>query len=369
MTWFNTLDQAARIAVPGEDISLAELQLAARNHGMPLEALQYDLTPSGLHYLLVHYDIPIINPASWQLRVIGRVDRELTLNLAALRAHPRRTIPVTIECAGNSRARLSPRPISQPWLNEAVGTAEWTGTPLAAVLAEAGTLPVAVDVGFTGADHGIERGVEQDYARGLTLADALADDVLLVDEMNGAPLPPQHGAPVRLVVPGWYGMAHVKWLRQIEVLDRPFDGFQNVTAYRLKQADESGDPVTRIRPRALMVPPGFPDFMSRIRVVTTGQVLLAGRAWSGHGQIARVEVSTDAGVSWNDSDLGPSQGRWAWRSWSFPWQATSPGPTELWCRATDERGNSQPDGQQWNRQGMANNMIQRIQVIVRDPGE
>jgi len=137
MTTIETASEAARIAAPDEDVSLAELQLAARNHGLPLEALRYDVTPPGLHYLLVHYDIPAVDPATWGLRVGGHVDRELTLDLASLRALPRQTVRVTMECAGNGRARLNPRPVSQPWLNEAVGTADWTGTPLAGVLAQA----------------------------------------------------------------------------------------------------------------------------------------------------------------------------------------------------------------------------------------
>jgi len=332
---------------------------------MPLEALRYDVTPVGLHYLLVHYDIPLVEPAGWRLAVSGHVENESTLDLATLRELPRRTIRVTMECAGNGRARLNPRPVSQPWLNEAVGTAEWTGTPLSGVLAAAGIRPGAVDVSFAGADHGIERGVEQDYARGLPLADAMAPDVLLVDEMNGAPLPPQHGAPLRLVVPGWYGMAQVKWLTRITVLDRPFDGFQNAVAYRLKQGDEGGDPVTRIQPRALMVPPGFPDFMSRVRIVDAGPHRLAGRAWSGVAPVARVEVSTDGGGTWQDAGLGPAGGPWAWRSWTFDWTA-EPGSTELCCRATDRLGTAQPVDQPWNRQGMANNMAQRVPVFVRE---
>ena len=365
MTTINSASGPARVADPDEDVSFAELQLATRNHGMPLEALRYDVTPIGLHYLLVHYDIPMIDPSDWQLRVTGRVDRELALDLAALRALPRRTVRVTMECAGNGRARLNPRPVSQPWVNEAVGTAVWTGTSLAGVLAAAGIRPGAVDVSFTGADHGIERGVEQDYVRGLPLSDAMAADVLLVDEMNGMPLPPQHGAPLRLIVPGWYGMAHVKWLEMITVLDRPFDGFQNATAYRFKQAEETGEPVSRIRPRALMVPPGFPDFMSRVRVVDAGQHTLTGRAWSGSAPISRVEVSTDGGIGWDDALLGPIDGPFAWRSWTCPWTATAAGATELCCRATDELGQRQPVDQPWNRQGMANNMAQRIPVIVR----
>ena len=365
MAIIENVSEAARIAGPSEDVSLAELQLAARNHGLPLEALRYDVTPAGLHYLLVHYDIPLIDAADWRLRVGGHVERELSLDLDALRALPRRTVRVTMECAGNGRARLHPRPVSQPWLSEAVGTAEWTGTPLAGVLDLAGVLPGAVDVSFTGADHGIERGVEQDYVRGLGVADAVADEVLLVDEMNGGPLPPQHGAPLRLVVPGWYGMAQVKWLQEVTVLDRSFEGFQNETAYRLKTGDEPGDPVTRIRPRALMVPPGFPDFMSRVRVVDAGRVLLRGRAWSGTAPISRVEVSTDGGSKWQDAELDGSAGRWAWRGWSYSWSADVAGTTELCCRATDELGNRQPIDQPWNRQGMANNMIQRVPVFVR----
>jgi sulfane dehydrogenase subunit SoxC len=355
----------SRVADRGEAVSLEELQLAARNHGLPLEALRYDVTPIGLHYLLVHYDIPAVDPSAWRLRLDGHVEREVTLDLDAVRARPRETLRVTLECAGNGRARLLPRPVSQPWLSEAVGTAEWTGTRLADLLAESGPRAGAVDVVFTGADHGIERGVEQDYSRGLPFPAAMGSDLLLAYEMNGQPLPPQHGAPVRLVAPGWYGMAHVKWLQRITVLDQPFDGFQNVTAYRDTQGDEPGEPVTLIRPRALMVPPGFPDFMSRDRIVDTGEHELQGRAWSGWAPVARVEVSPDGGATWADAALEPPEGRWAWRRWSFRWAADTPGRTELCCRATDELGNAQPVEQPWNRQGMANNMVHRVPVVVR----
>ncbi|WP_285502799.1 sulfite oxidase [Actinokineospora sp. NBRC 105648] len=358
--------EASRIAAPDEGITLDELRLAARNHGMPLEALRYDLTPPGLHYLLIHYDIPYLDPARWRLGVDGHVERPLELDLDALHARERVELTVTLECAGNGRARLHPRPVSQPWLDEAVGTARWAGTPLAPLLAEAGVLDGAVDVVFTGHDHGLDRGVEQDYQRGLSLTDALDGDVLVAYEMNGAPLPPQHGAPVRLLVPGWYGMASVKWLRGISVLDHRFTGFQNETAYRIKHAtDERGVPVTKINPRALVVPPGFPDFMTRRRVVAAGPVDLFGRAWSGRAPVTRVEVSTDAGRSWTEADLSPSAGRYAWRAWTHRWLADTLGDTELLVRATDELGAAQPVDQPWNTQGMANNMAQRVAVTVR----
>ena len=355
----------ARVAAVDEGISLDELQLAARNHGMPLEALRYDVTPLGLHYLLTHYDIPFVDPAQWRLEIGGHVERPIHLGLDELRARPAVTERVTIECAGNGRARLSPRPVSQPWLVEAIGTAEWTGTPLAPLLASASPRSGAVDVSFLGADHGIERGVEQDYERGLPLADVLGGDALLAYELNGAPLPPQHGAPVRLVVPGWYGMAHVKWLRAVTVRDHHFAGFQNERAYRFKvDNDEPGEPVSRIRVRALMAPPGFPDFMSRSRIVDAGQLELFGRAWSGSGPVTRVEVSVDGGASWSDAELDRPVHRYAWQSWRFAWSAT-PGRTELCCRATDSSGAVQPVEQPWNRQGMGNNMAQRVPVHVR----
>src|SRR5829696_4949959 len=263
-------------------LTLEELQLAGRNRGMPLEALRYDITPTGLHYLLVHFDIPAVEPATFRLRLGGLVRRPLELTLADLRARPRQTLPVTLECAGNGRARLQPRPLSNPWLLEAIGTAEWGGTPLAPILDQAGVDAAATELVFTGADRGVQGGIEQDYQRSLAVDDARRPEILLVDEMNGEPLQPQHGSPVRLLVPGWYGMASVKWLTRIEAIDHAFDGYQQVRTYRFKQAaDDAGEPVRQIRVRALMAPPGIPDFFTRRRLVDRGRVTIRGRAWGG----------------------------------------------------------------------------------------
>lgn len=364
--WTELQESSSRVAEPGEGIGLDELRLAARNHAMPLEALRYDLTPPGLHYLLTHYDIPHVDEASYRLAVTGLVDRPVELDLAALRAMPARTVAVTLECAGNGRARLHPRPVSQPWVDEAVGTAEWTGPPLAAVLASAGLADGATQVVLTGADHGIEFGHEQDYARALPLGEAMADDVLLAHSMDGRPLLPQHGAPLRVVVPGWYGMTHVKWLREVRVIEGVFDGFHNASAYRFTQsADDVGVPVTRIAPRALMVPPGFPDFMTRTRVVDVGRHELVGRAWSGWAPVVRVRVSVDDGASWSDAALDDPVGRWAWRGWRWTWHADEVGTFALRVRADDGAGNSQPLEHDWNRQGVSNTSAQRVEVVVR----
>jgi hypothetical protein len=178
-----------------------ELQLAFRNRGMPLEAMRYDLTPTGLHYLVAHWDIPALDPQTWRLRIGGEVQRPLKLTLDEVRARPARTIPVTLECAGNGRDWLRPRPVSLPWLGEAVGTAEWTGVPLRDLLADAGLEPDAVELVFLGADAGIQAEEEQTYTRSLTVAEATRPEVLLAYEMNGRPLEPQHGFPLRLIVP------------------------------------------------------------------------------------------------------------------------------------------------------------------------
>ncbi len=354
----------AGIAAPDTGITQEELQLAARNHGMPLEGLRYDLTPPGMHYLLIHFDIPAADERTWTIDVGGRVKRPFSLTMDDLKARPAVTLPVTMECAGNGRARLHPRPLSQPWLSEAVGTASWTGTPLAPILEEAGLETDAVELVFRGADHGIQGGIEHDYERSLTIADATLDEVMLVYEIDGRPLPPQHGFPVRLIVPGWYGMTSVKWLRSITAVSQPFDGFQQ-WAYRLRQIEEDeGSPVTRMMPRALMIPPGFPEFFSRVRTVEAGPVRLEGRAWSGWGAVQRVEVSADGGTTWADAELGEPVGEHAWRSWTFVWEAT-PGDHELAVRATDAAGNVQPLGEPWNHHGLSNNSAQRVRVTVR----
>jgi DMSO/TMAO reductase YedYZ molybdopterin-dependent catalytic subunit len=340
-----------------------ELQLAGRNRGMPLEAMRYDITPTGLHYLLVHFDIPDVDPATWRLRLGGLVDQPIELSLDDLRARPARTIPVTLECAGNGRARLSPRPLSNPWLFEAVGTAEWTGTPLGPILDEVGLHDGARELVFTGADRGVQGGTEHDFQRSLAIDEARRPEVMLVYAMNGEPLQPQHGFPVRLVVPGWYGMASVKWLREIEAVGEPFQGYQQAKTYRFKaDADDPGQPVSRIRVRALMAPPGIPDYFTRRRLVTAGRVALTGRAWGGRAPIARVEVGIDG--DWADAALGPSIGDFAWRPWSFDWDAV-PGKHLLACRATDADGERQPLSAPWNYQGMGNNSVQSIAVTVR----
>ena len=346
-------------------ISHEELQLAARNHALPLEALRWEVTPIGLHYLLTHYDIPDVDPATWRLEVGGYVERALSLSLADLRARPAVDVAVTMECAGNGRVHVEPHVVSQPWLLEAVGTARWRGVPVSALLGEAGVSESAIEAVFTGLDRGVEGGEEQAYERSLPVADLLGGDALLASEVNGVALPPQHGFPLRLVGPGWYGMTSVKWLSRITLVDEPFDGYQQRHSYRVRhEEDEAGEPITTIAPRSLMAPPGIPDFLTRDRVVEAGPCEINGRAWSGRAEVEGVDVSADGGKTWAPAELGSSTlGRYAWRGWRFVWNAT-PGAYELCCRARDAAGNEQPLAAAWNLGGYVNNAVQRVAVTV-----
>jgi DMSO/TMAO reductase YedYZ molybdopterin-dependent catalytic subunit len=349
-----------------EGFTPVELALSTRNHGLPLEALRYDITPLGLHYLLIHFDIPYVDPGSWRLAIGGHVRKPVSIGLDELKERPAVTLACTLECAGNGRARLSPRPLSQPWLEEAVGTAEWTGTPLRPLLEEAQLEDGAVEVLFTGLDRGIQGEIEHSYGRSLPIEDALRPEVILAYAINGEPLPPQHGFPLRLLVPGWYGMTHVKWLDRITVLTEPFDGFQQAQQYRRKQSEEDpGVALTRMLPRSLLVPPGIPDFPDRQRFLSPGPRVLEGRAWSGWAPIVRVEVSVDGGRTWQEARLDEPVGEFAWVRWTYPWDDAQPGEYVLCSRATDAAGNVQPVEPEWNFGGYVNNSVQQVPVTVR----
>lgn len=344
-----------------------EIVLGVRNHGFHYEAFRYPITPIGIHYLLIHFDIPYIDARTYKLPIGGAVRRPLELTLDDIKARPAVTMPVVMECAGVGRVKLSPRSIVWPWSDESVGCYAWTGTPLRPILEEAGLLDDAVEILFTGHDRGVDQGVEQNYERSLTLEEALLDQVILAYEANGRPLPPQHGFPLRLIVPDWYGMTSVKWLKSITAIKEPFQGIQQAVLYRYKRdKDDPGTPVIFKRPHAVMVPPGIPDVVTRRRFIQPGTTLVEGRAWSGRSTVTKVEFSADLGRTWGIAQLDEPVGPYAWRRWSYEWSA-QPGQYELWVRATDEAGNTQPINQDevWNYGGYGVNIIQRVLITVR----
>ncbi len=346
------------------DFSAEELALANRNSGIALEMMRHDVTPAGMHYLLIHFDIPHLDAETWRLNISGNVKSPLSISRGEIETLPSQTLPVTLECAGDGRAAVTPRHQSMPWRHEAVGTAEWTGTPLRHILERADIGIGAAEIAFLGADRGFAGGVEHNFGWSLTPDEALRDDVLLCTAMNGAPLLPQHGFPVRLLVPGWYGMASVKWLTDIKVLDQPFDGYQKATAYKFRHdKDDPGQPIDFIRVKSLMIPPGMPDWFTRSRLVEQGPVGLTGRAWSGAGTaIGKVEVAVDD--DWFEAALEHRQDRFAWSKWHYTWNAT-PGDHVLKCRATDANGDVQPLAPRWDNSGYGNNAVHVVAVTVR----
>ena len=345
-----------------------ELALAARNHGMPLEALRYPVTPAGLHYLLIHYDIPPVHPGAWRLEIDGNVGTPLTLSIDELAARPRATVAVTLECAGNGRALQSPRPVSQPWLLEAVGMAEWTRrTAPAGAGGCGGAGGLRRDPVHGPRPRRRRRPAEQAYERSLPLSEAVRDDILLAYEMNGQPLLPQHGFPLRLIVPGWYGMTHVKWLSKIQVLTEPFEGYQNARAYRFAVSEEdTGEPLSRIRrrsPDGATRGAGLPraDPARRARPhPRAGPRLVGARlpssSWSSAQTAGRPGVKRSSRPRRANSPGagGRSRGR------------RSPGEHELCCRATDGTGATQPMQAEWNLGGYVNNAVQRVPVVVNE---
>jgi DMSO/TMAO reductase YedYZ molybdopterin-dependent catalytic subunit len=349
----------------GDEFAREELDSATRNHGFHLELLRLDLTPIASHYLVLHFDVPIVDPTEWRLEVDGLVARPLALTPQDLGKLPRVTRPVTLECAGNGRALMRPRAVTMPWFVEGVSTAEWTGVPLRAVLEAAGLDRArAREVVFRGRDRGITKGLDHCYERALPVEEALRPEPLLAYAVNGQPLPPAHGFPLRLVVPGWYGMASVKWLDRIRVIDHEFEGYEQTYVYRdTQRADDLGTTVTTVGVRSLFAPPGIPEGDSRARHAEPGTYEIVGKAWSGSAPVTRVEFSADGGRTWREATLSPLLVPYVWQTWRATWHAT-PGRHVLCSRATDSAGSVQPMDARWNLQGMGNNCVYSLAVTV-----
>jgi DMSO/TMAO reductase YedYZ molybdopterin-dependent catalytic subunit len=307
--------------------------------------------PAGRHYVRTHFGIP---PVPRELLATGRIRGPRSLTLDAVRMLPSRRLAVTLECAGNGRKFLDPPVPGEQWGLGAVGTAEWTGAALHSIL-EGALLPSAVEVMFRGADEGIPKdlGTRIAYERSLPLNIALGEDILVAYAMNGQPIPPEHGGPLRLIVPSWYGMASVKWLAEIQVLDRPFEGFFQKDRYVVDSR-----PLRGIEPRAVITSP------AEGAEVTGGSVDVRGYAWSGRAPLDRVELSADGGGPLATMTVSADAPRFAWHEFVFA-IPLEPGAHVLVARAIDRDDNTQPTKPRWNALGYANNAVRPARVRVR----
>jgi len=337
-----------------------------------LSSLEDEITPTNRFFIRSHFAVPKIDPESWRLVVDGEVERPLTLTLADLRELPHRELTSVLECAGNGRVTVRPKAEGVLWGHGAVSNARWRGVPLRNVLENARVKPTAIEAVLEGADRGYEPGVAEElrYAMSIFVGKALDGETLLVDEMNGAPLSASHGFPVRAIVPGWYGMASVKWLTRINFTAKPFQGYFRSRAYAyIREGDSSESPkppVTSVRVKSLVTWP------REGQVLAPGPHRLRGVAWSGDAAILRVDVSTSpetgAGGVWKPARLLPGASRYSWSHWELLCDLPRPGFYVVRSRATDELGNTQPVQAEWNFRGVGTNSIHCVPVEVHPGG-
>lgn len=347
--------------------ALVMINQAPYNAEAPPSGLDHHITPTELHYVRSNFPLPT---HAGTLEIAGAVENPLTLTLEDLRAMPAHEHAVTLECAGNGRLEMRPLPTGEPWGDYAVSTAHWKGALLHEVLALARPSADGTDVRFEGADHGayhlnpvLPDTSREDLAFERALPLSLAADpqaqILVAYEMNGEPLGPDHGAPFRIIVPHWYAVASVKWLKKIEVLTQPFTGEFQTGHYMYQWPDRPQDAVSLMRVRSRITAPASGT------ILDTGSQTVHGKAWSGQGPVTSVEVSLTGEGDWQSAQLQPATGPYQWQDWTYTWDAVGPGRHTLRSRATDSAGNTQPDVPPWNRLGYGNNAIEVIYVDLR----
>jgi DMSO/TMAO reductase YedYZ molybdopterin-dependent catalytic subunit len=311
------------------------------NSETPLESLRSWVTANRLFFVRNHFGVPAVDRDTWRLSIAGLVSRPLEITWDQLAGMPERTVFATMECAGNGRSFLTPHAHGVQWGAGAVGHAEWTGVPLRLLLEDAGLSDGAAEVLCEGADRGRESDHpdEMPFARSLPRAKALDRDTLVATRMNGELLEPNHGAPARLLVPGWYGVASVKWLSRIAALDRPFAGYFQTKKYTIER--ETGAGLERV----IVGPMAVKSEIIRPRpgdVLGVGTNRVFGVAWAGDDTVARVEISTNGGNSWSSAELVGPTARYSWTLWEYLWETGETGPHTILARAVSSRGAVQP---------------------------
>jgi DMSO/TMAO reductase YedYZ molybdopterin-dependent catalytic subunit len=357
--------QAPRVA-PGKE-KLIVRSVRPPDYETPVALLDSWLTPVEHFYVRQHMPTPAgLDAATWTLQVEGEVDTPVSMTLDELRKLPAVSVTTVLECAGNGRAFFDPPVAGIQWEKGAVGNARWTGVRMADVLKRAGVKSTGRVVTMNGADRGMNQ--QPDFIRQVPIDKALHPETLIAYEMNGQPIQPLHGFPLRAIVPGWEGAYSVKWLTSLRVIDRDFDGFWVATAYRY--------PTKIVAPGAAVDPKDMAPLMGLAvkslitrpldaAVVPPGKIEVAGFAWAGEPDIARVEVSTDHGQSWQAARLVGERAKYAWRRFEFAFQATKPESVLILSRATDATGRTQPFTPPWNPSGYLWNAPDSVRVEVK----
>jgi sulfite dehydrogenase len=336
----------------------------------PWRYFREDLTPNDAFYVRWHLQaIPTtVDLRTWRLNVGGHVEKPLTFTMDELRGMEAESVVAVNQCSGNSRSLFSPRVPGGQWGNGAMGNARWTGVPLRTLVRRAGVKAGAVQISFDGLDEGGMPAVP-DYIKSLDVDVAQEPDVLVAYEMNGQPLPMLNGFPARLVVPGWYATYWIKALTQINVLDKPFEGFWMAKGYRIPTTEGAAEdpkalaqktiPINRMNIRSFMVRPEADETVPAGRVYP-----MEGIAFDGGAGIKMVEVSADGGNTWQEAKLDGDLGRYSFRRWRWAWTPATRGSYRLQVRATSNAGETQPTTPRWNRAGYMRNIIEEITVAA-----
>lgn len=337
------------------------------NLEMPFERLDGFITPTKSFYVRTHFPIPKIDRNKWRLRVDGEVEKPFEINFDDLTKLESQKIPATLECAGNNRNFLEPKVKGVQWRLGAVGNAEWTGVPLSTLLERAGIKSSALEIILEGSDHGTLEDAkapagELNFARSISIGKAR--DVLLAYKMNDVDLPPEHGFPVRAIVPGWYAVASIKWLQRVIVTDKPFNGYYQTLDYAFWR--RRGDFADLVPLSEMEVKAEIAEAKEGETVPVNSNVRVHGAAWTGNGEITKVELSTDGGSTWNTANLIGESKPNAWRLWEFNWQTpATPGKRTLIARATDSLGRTQPVLRDPDRGTYMINHLLPIEVEIR----
>ena len=347
----------AQEPVPGKERLVVRSERPL-NLETPLRELTSWLTPTDRFFVRNNYDAPALDATQWTLQVEGEVDRPLTLRLDDLKKLEPVTQVVTLECAGNGRGFHTPKASGIQWERGAVGTARWGGVRLADILRMAGVRPAGRHVALDGADKPPSPAAP-DFIRSVPIWKALEPHTMVAFEMNGQPLPPLHGFPARVVVPGWIGSASVKWITHIRVIRDEFDGPFMKRSYRAPRAEDEKETYSlqSLDVKSVILQPADGQ------QVPAGSVTVAGWAWAGEGELAGVDVSTDGGQSWKPGRLVGEAHRYAWRGWEYAWEAKA-GQQTVMARGTDSYGRIQPPQPKWNPLGYRWNVIHAVRVTV-----
>ena len=327
----------------------------------PLDLLTTYLTPNELFFVRSHWNSAPVDQANWTLTIDGEVGQPLTLTLQDLKMLPKVDATCVLQCSGNGRNWFEPAVPGVQWRYGAVGNARWSGARMSDILTRAGINRSARHLRTFGGSP--PPGRVPPFNRSIEIDKAM-EDVVVAYEMNGEPLPHNHGGPARLVVPGWAGDHWMKWLRRVTVSSDPQTGFYMDTAYRLPVRSEQDAHAARSEPiRQLLVKSNITTAPTHARVGVAAAI--RGFAFSGAPDISRVQITDDGGATWHDAALHPEHAPHAWRLWSYEWQPSKPGAHTLAVRATDSVGEQQPKNGNWNPGGYLYNGWHSVSVEVQ----